>query len=302
MGLFDTGSGLIKDTDFLDIWGKNAGEGAINAQRDAASKSAAMQEAMFRQQREDLTPWREAGSKALGQMQGDDYMKDFTMADFQADPGYAFRVAEGQKALERSASAKGGLMSGATMKGLTQYGQEMGSQEYGNAYGRFNADRDRRFGRLSTLSSGGLQAAGGMAGAAQHYGDVMNDNYIGMANAEGAAKIGASNQSAGMFGQGMSMLAMGSSKKSSGSSSSAAGPTNTGTFYNGAGNGGYSVGGASGMYDGVAFCDERLKTDVRDASIADLAAYERDLSNRISNGSEIDIKRAVMLMLAKAAA
>lgn len=208
MGLFDMGSDAIAATDFADIMGKNASKDAIEAQKNAANQSAAMQWQMYQQQREDLQPWREAGSKSLEKMQGEDYMKDFSMADFEADPGYAFRMAEGQKALERSASARGNMFGGAQAKALTKYGQDMGAQEYQASYDRFNADRDRRFGRLNTMSSGGLQAAGGQAAAARSYGDTMTSNYIGMANAEGAAKIGASNQAAGMFGQAAGMFAM----------------------------------------------------------------------------------------------
>lgn len=208
MGLFDMGSDAIAATDFADIMGKNASKDAIEAQKNAANQSAAMQWQMYQQQRADLQPWREAGTKSLEKMQGDDYMKDFSMADFQADPGYAFRMAEGQKALERSASARGNMFGGAQAKALTKYGQDMGAQEYQASYDRFNADRDRRFGRLNTMSSGGMQAAGGMSAAAKGYGDTMTSNYIGMANAEGAAKIGASNQAAGMFGQAAGMFAM----------------------------------------------------------------------------------------------
>jgi hypothetical protein len=52
------------------------------------------------------------------------------------DPGYAFRVQEGQKALERSASAQGQLVSGGQLKAAQQYGQGLASQEYGNAWQR----------------------------------------------------------------------------------------------------------------------------------------------------------------------
>lgn len=52
------------------------------------------------------------------------------------DPGYQFRMDEGRKALERSAAKRGTLRSGATLKGLIDYGQDMGSQEYQQAYNR----------------------------------------------------------------------------------------------------------------------------------------------------------------------
>lgn len=81
-----------------------------------------------------------------------DFNRDFTLDDFRADPGMQFRMRTGQEALETSAAARGGLLSGSHLKDLTRYGQEFGSQEFGDAYNRWNADRDRRFGRLSQLA------------------------------------------------------------------------------------------------------------------------------------------------------
>ena len=52
------------------------------------------------------------------------------------DPGYQFRLQQGQKALETSAAARGGLLSGGTLKGIQDYAQGLASQEYGNVYAR----------------------------------------------------------------------------------------------------------------------------------------------------------------------
>lgn len=52
------------------------------------------------------------------------------------DPGVAFRLAEGRKALESSAAARGGLLSGPTLAALQRQGQELSSQEYSNAFAR----------------------------------------------------------------------------------------------------------------------------------------------------------------------
>jgi hypothetical protein len=68
-------------------------------------------------------------------------LDNFTQADFEADPGYAFRFSEGQKALDKSMAARGLGISGANIKGAVKYGQDMGSQEYNNAFNRFQAGR-----------------------------------------------------------------------------------------------------------------------------------------------------------------
>jgi hypothetical protein len=68
-------------------------------------------------------------------------MRNFGASDFQADPGYAFRLSEGMKALDRTAASRGGLLSGSTLKGAQRFGSDLASQEYGNAYNRFQANR-----------------------------------------------------------------------------------------------------------------------------------------------------------------
>ena len=59
-----------------------------------------------------------------------------TEANMVADPGYQFRLKQGQQALENSASARGTLRGGAQLKALTDYSQGAASQEYQNAYNR----------------------------------------------------------------------------------------------------------------------------------------------------------------------
>lgn len=186
--------GIVEDVTGINVSGDSSADRALNAQRAAAGDANATQKYIFDQQREDAQPWREAGVRAIAGMEGSDYKRDFTMKDFQADPGYAFRMAEGAKAIERSASARGGLNSGATMKALTRFGQDTASAEYSNAYNRFNADRDRRFNRLASLSGSGQTANSGVAQASQNYANQYGSNVTGVANAEAGKAMGQANQ------------------------------------------------------------------------------------------------------------
>jgi len=165
---------------------KDAAEIQANSHRDAN----AMQEQMYNQQRADHQPWREAGVNALSDMGSADFKRDFTANDFQADPGYAFRMAEGQKAIERSAASRGGLQSGGTLKALTQYGQGVASSEYQNAYNRFNGDRDRRFGRLSNLAGMGQNATMDMTAGSRNYANQYGANVVGAGDAQAQGRIG----------------------------------------------------------------------------------------------------------------
>jgi hypothetical protein len=51
-------------------------------------------------------------------------------------PGFQFRRDQGQQAIERSASSRGLLESGAILKGLNEFGQGLASQEFGAEHAR----------------------------------------------------------------------------------------------------------------------------------------------------------------------
>jgi hypothetical protein len=60
----------------------------------------------------------------------------FDPSQAAVDPSLAFRLSEGNKAIERSAAAKGGLLGGGTAKALEQYSQGLASEEYQNMFNR----------------------------------------------------------------------------------------------------------------------------------------------------------------------
>lgn len=62
------------------------------------------------------------------------------------DPGYQFRLSQGQKALEQSAAGRGVLRTGGTLKDILGYGQNFASQEYGNAFDRARQTFDTNYG------------------------------------------------------------------------------------------------------------------------------------------------------------
>lgn len=121
------------------------------------------------------------------------YARDFGMSDFQQDPGYAFRLSEGQKLLDRSAAARGGLISGGALKAATRYGQDMGSQEFQNAYNRYQTNRTNQLNPLQSLMGAGQTSANqlGSLGAANaaNVGNLMT----GGAAASAAGQVGSAN-------------------------------------------------------------------------------------------------------------
>jgi hypothetical protein len=128
---------------------------------------------------------------------------EFGMDKFTADPGYAFRMSEGMKALERSAAARGGLLSGATLKGTQRFGQDLASQEYQNAFNRYQAERAGTLNPYQALAGTAQTSANVLGGQAGQLGQQLGSNIIGAGNAAAAGQIGAANAIVGGVGQGI---------------------------------------------------------------------------------------------------
>ncbi len=81
---------------------------------------------------DDLKPYVDAGKVNL-----EEIMTLFDDPSSVRDtPGYDFRLQEGEKGGERSASARGGLYSGRQMKEMNRYAQDYASNEYTQAIDR----------------------------------------------------------------------------------------------------------------------------------------------------------------------
>jgi len=128
------------------------------------------------------------------------YARDFGMQDFQQDPGYEFRLTEGQKAIERSAAARGGLQSGSALKAAARFGQDMGSQEYANAFSRYQTNRTNQLNPLIGLMNTGIGAANNLTNTAgaqgQSQANAINDRGAYMASGQ----VGSANAWGNAFG------------------------------------------------------------------------------------------------------
>jgi hypothetical protein len=225
--------------------GAAAARDAANTQADAARDANATQLEMFERSRADLEPYRGYGRTALVNLERTANeplsMRPYTPtapfeptpvyrgpseADLRADPGYLFRVEQGQKALERSAAGKGLLLSGGQLKDLTRFGQGQGAQEYAAAYQRgyqLNADlygrgyqqnadlygrnlqayqtdyntlmglRKERYGEFAGIAGAGQGAVNTLSSLGAKTAEQLNENTIGAGNAQAAGAIGSAN-------------------------------------------------------------------------------------------------------------
>jgi hypothetical protein len=176
----------------------SASRDAARTQADAAARAGDQQAYALERQLEVSEPFRTTGTAAMNRLAamtepGGEYYAPFSQTDFRQDPGYAFRLKEGINALNASAAARGGLISGNALRAATGYGQEMGSQEYTNAFNRYYAERSNKMDPLKFLSAQGQAAAAGQASNIGTSATNMANLTTGGANALAAGQIGAAN-------------------------------------------------------------------------------------------------------------
>jgi len=157
------------------VAGYMASQSAGKRQREAAEGAAA-----------NFRPYAAIGDQAAGEMAGrlnkNSLLRDFAPGDMKKDPGYQFRLDQGNQAIDRAAGARGSRYSGATLKGLQRYAQDYATGEYQNAYNRYNQNRTMNYNFLAGPMQMGMGAQGQVG------------NYMGnAADARAAGAMGGAN-------------------------------------------------------------------------------------------------------------
>jgi hypothetical protein len=204
-----------------------ADENAAAIEASAGANAQANTQKQLAVGQSELAPYVAAGSPAfstLGSLmqegaQGQGPLASWT-DKFQAptdvteanDPGYKFRLQQGQQALENSAAARGGLLSTGTGKQLQEYGQGYASNEYGNVYNRamqqyqqqyqqFLNNQNNLYSRLMGIGQTGLQASEASAGLGAN--EAATYGQQGLAAAQGQAGYTAAAGGARAVGTGL---------------------------------------------------------------------------------------------------
>lgn len=197
---------------------------AASTQAAAADRATAASDAQYQQTRADQAGYRARGDAAgsrlamllgLGGAAGapgaasdplyGSLSKIFTGADLESEPGYKFGLDQGNKNIQGSAAARGGLFSGATLKALQRYGTDYGGTKYNEAFARDDATKTRLYNQLAGVSGTG-QTATQATGAAGFANAANAANYgIGAANAGAAASLAQGNILQNSINQGVSM-------------------------------------------------------------------------------------------------
>jgi len=209
---------------------RHAAQGAARAQQagikesqgyltDALGQTAGYQQPyadMGLEQTRNLNDLLNSGGFDPGAFQTSAQMPGST--NMEQDPGYQFRMQEGQKALLASlAKGAGGQYSPAAAQKLMEYNQGQGSQEYQNMFNRqqtnyanqfnqdltgYNAARSRlndRYTRLQNMSSMGQNAASNLSNIYGTYGTNMANTATDKGNVEAAKLTNIGNITAGEY-------------------------------------------------------------------------------------------------------
>jgi hypothetical protein len=171
----------------------DAASSAADQQQAAALAALAERRRMYEEQKGFLKPYQEQGTIGLNELSKLSPYQKFDTQQFQADPGYQFRLQEGLKQLRGQAAARGGALSGATLKGVQKYGQGLASQEYENAFNRYQQEWKNKL-YLPTYKIGlGENAARTLAGIGGQESSAASELLQSSGNAAAAGTVGRAN-------------------------------------------------------------------------------------------------------------
>ena len=197
--------------------GADAAKSAANTQAQSAQQALDFQKQQFNTIQQQTTGGRAAGANALNTLGslgsgtyqmydangnptgggiGSGYLtKQFTPEDFSAgiDPGYAFRQQQGQEATNRMANTAGGLIGGNALQGLQNYSQGLASQEYGNAFNRFQTGRQNIYNTLAGIAGLGQNSTNTSATAAGNAANSVGNTIQNLGAAQAGGTVGAAN-------------------------------------------------------------------------------------------------------------
>lgn len=221
------------------ILGSRASGNAANAQVQAANHAADVQQQLgnralqfqqdvWNQQQQNEAPFIQQGQSAvnaLGQLLQQQPLENWnqtwqapTIEQARQSPGYQFQMQEGLKALQRSAAAKGNLMTGGTAKAIEQYGQGLADSNYQQVYNRALNDYQTNYGTwlnkynqvasLAGLGQTANQALGAMGSNAADnnsrtslgLGQQLGNDYMNAGNARASGYINSANAWNGALG------------------------------------------------------------------------------------------------------
>lgn len=178
MGFLDTLSSLTPAlTAIGGIASGVANFAGAGAQGDAAERAAGITQGQFDQIRADNEPFRQAGVSALSRLLAEN------IGPLEETPDFLFARDQGQQAIERSAAARGKLLSGEAVKDATRFGTGIARQAAGDRRQTLASIAGFGPGAASTTANAGIQTSGLLSGLALQQGAANASSFAAPVNA-----------------------------------------------------------------------------------------------------------------------
>jgi len=203
------------------IMGADAAKSAADTQAQSAREALDFQRQQYNTIQQQTTGGRAAGANALNTLGslgsgtyqmydvngnptgagiGSGYLtQQYTPEEFAKgiDPGYQFRLQQGQEATNRMANMGGGMISGNALKGAQDYTQGLASTEFGNAFNRFQTGRQNIYNTLAGIAGLGQNMTNTSATAAGNAANTIGNTIQGLGAAQASGTVGAANAISG---------------------------------------------------------------------------------------------------------
>jgi hypothetical protein len=173
-----------------------------SAETNATSQANALQEQEFNTTQANEAPYLAAGKTALNtitqdQANGTGFAAAWDPSNLSQTPGYQFQLQQGNQAIQRSAAAQGGLLSGAAGKAMDQYSQGLAGTTYQNQLTDYLAQSNQQYNQLAGVAGLGQSATQSANTTGTSAINSIGQNTIagatGAANASASGLVGASN-------------------------------------------------------------------------------------------------------------
>lgn len=183
MTFFVAGASLVSG-----FMGSRSANRAADSQAQGTANALAETRRQYDQTREDYTPYREAGVRALGQYE-QEMGRQPTAQEVMNGAGYQFGLQQGQQGIDRRIAASGGRVSGAAIKAAGEYATNYATTGYNAEYQR----RQDRLNRLAAAAGLGQTATAGSAAAGTAASSNLSGLYTNQGNASGQAALAQGN-------------------------------------------------------------------------------------------------------------
>ena len=178
------------------LLGSSATTSAADTMASSNAVASAQQMAMFKSVNEQNKPYRDAANTSLSQLTqetGTGGALTPSAFKFEADPGYQWILDQGQRAINASAAAKGGVLGGGVLKTLTDYNQGEAGTQYTNAFNRFQTQSMNRYNMLAGIAGLGQASNTTTAAASNNAANAISANTVAAGNAIASGTIGSTN-------------------------------------------------------------------------------------------------------------